>query len=140
MWTLAAEKKALEVKTREKEEELISKIDEQETLLQSLLGENEALQSENNNLKLSINQSMRCLKRGDLKLGVMANRIEYLSKEVTEKEAIIKYLEGKSEVNRCSSRSSFEQDSLMHIDELNCSTQKQDISFAKLKRSNEMTF
>lgn len=109
-------------------------------MMQSLASRNEQLESENSQLKLAASQSMRYVKRYEMKLQLLVNKISHLDKIISEKEAIIKYLENKSqETNRCGSKAMNYNDSTRPLEELN-TYRKNDLSFAKVKQDHPLTF
>lgn len=54
------------------------------------------LQSENYQLRVAAEQFQRCLKRCEMKQDLLNNKVYHLTKAIAEKDAIIKYLEGKA--------------------------------------------
>ena len=87
-----------------------------------------------------MNQSMRYLKRYEMKIEFTTSKINQLNKEISEKQAIIKYLESKQEqkvhYKKSASGANIDHDSFSHVSELNNSIRGgEELSFAKLKNT-----
>ena len=103
-------------------------------MIQELIARHTELENDKNSLKLNIDQTMRYIKRYELKLQCLTNKVNQLTKIISEKDAIIKYLEDKNQnLNKFTSKSSAQLDSVvMQMDEAN-TYRNSDLSFGKLK-------
>lgn len=94
--TLEQDKKQYELRFALRVQELEEKLLEKEQAEQELLEANQGLKAENGQLKGSLEQMVRYAKRFELKQQLLNNKITHLSQQLGEREAVIRYLEGKT--------------------------------------------
>jgi hypothetical protein len=98
-----------------------------------------ALQAENYQLRVGNEQYQRYLKRYEMKHELLNNKVYHLTKAIAEKDAIIKYLEGKALAPTPAPAARPLNDSLHDCPSRTYS--KPNLSFAKLKSTSSlMTF
>lgn len=102
---------------------------ERERALEGALQENRELRSENYSLRVRVEQCERQAKRLDIKLTLLNNQLFHLNKLLAEKQAIIKYLEGKAESLHRTAQPLLDAS----LDDYSRTYSKTSLSFAKLK-------
>jgi chromosome segregation ATPase len=108
-----------------------------ETGINELRRRQTALETENSSLKTNFEQTLRYLRRYELKQQLTNNQIANLQKQLTEKDAIIRYLEQRT-LPRPTHALPLPNDSV--LDELASTYGKGELSFAKIKSTNNLKF